>query len=106
MNRVIFPSKRLGETIIPNPSPFNFTSQLAVGETISSATVTASVYTGVDANPSAIISGSATISGAVVSQKITGGVLGVIYELLCAAVTSAGQTIQLAGYLAIIPDLP
>ena len=106
MNRVIFQPKRLGETIIPNPSPFNFTSQLAVGETINSATVTASVYTGVDANPSSIISGAATISGAIVSQKLTGGVVGVIYELLCAAVTNLGQTIQLAGYLAIIPDLP
>jgi hypothetical protein len=106
MNRVIFQPKRLGETIVPNPSPFNFISQLAQGETISTATVTASVYTGVDANPSAVISGSASISGTVVSQKLTGGVIGVIYEILCAAVTSLGQTIQLAGYLAVIPDLP
>lgn len=104
MNRVVIAPKRLGETIVLNP--WNFLSLLGVSETISSATVTASVYSGVDANPSAMISGSATISGAVVSQKIVGGVVGVIYELLCAAVTSAGQTLELAGYFAVIPDLP
>jgi flagellar biosynthesis protein FliR len=104
MNRVVIPPKRLGETVILNP--WNFISLLSVSETISSATVTATVYSGIDANPSAMISGSTTITGTVVSQKIVGGVVGVVYELLCAAVTSAGQTLQLAGYFAVIPDLP
>jgi hypothetical protein len=102
VNRVIFPGKRAGETIF---LLFDYTSQLAVGETISSAVVTASVYSGIDASPSSIISGSASISGPVVSQKITAGVLGVIYELLCAATTSTGEVIDLCGALAIIPDL-
>jgi hypothetical protein len=84
---------------------FDFTSRLAVGETISSATVTSVVYTGVDASPSAIISGSAAISGGLVTQLITAGVAGVIYELRCAAVTSLGQTANLSAYLAVIPDL-
>jgi hypothetical protein len=104
MNRVVIPPKRLGETVILNP--WNFISLLGVSETISSATVTATVYSGVDAAPGSMISGAATISGSVVSQKIVGGVVGVVYELLCAAVTSAGQTLQLAGYFAVIPDLP
>jgi flagellar biosynthesis protein FliR len=104
MNRVIIPPKRLGETVVLNT--FNFLSLLAVGETISSATVTATVYTGVDPSPSSMISGSATISGSIVSQKVAGGVLGVVYELLCSAVTSAGQTLLLAGYFAVVPDLP
>lgn len=84
---------------------FDFSSRLAAGETISTQTVTASVYSGVDASPSAIISGSASASGAVVTQKITAGTLGVIYELLCQITTSAGQTLDLAGYLAVIQDL-
>jgi hypothetical protein len=106
MTRIVLPSKRQGETVYVPPTGFNFVSQLAVGETIENATVTASVYTGVDANPSAIVSGAATINGTVVMQLITGGVLGVIYELLCKIVTSLGQTIEQSGYLAIIPDLP
>jgi len=84
---------------------FDFTSRLGTTETITSATVTATVYTGVDSSPSSIISGSASISGGIVTQLITAGVAGVIYEVKCAAVTSAGQTAQLSAYLAVIPDL-
>jgi len=84
---------------------FDFTSRLNVGETITASSVTATVYTGVDASPASIISGSSTISGSIVTQLIIAGVAGVIYELLCTAVTSAGQTLKLSAYLAVIPDL-
>jgi len=104
--RAIFDPKLLGET---KTYQADFTSDLALGETISIATFTATTYSGTDASPSSIISGSATISGAVVSQKITGGVLGVIYELLCTVITNAGQsssqTLLQSGFLAISPDL-
>lgn len=102
--RVILPSKEQGET--KNYNQFDFTSSLAVGEVIQSQVVTASVYSGTDANPQAIVSGAATVNGSVVSQLITAGVLGVIYEVLCKVTTSLGQTLQLSGYLAIIQDLP
>lgn len=84
---------------------FDFASLLAQGETISTQTVAATVYSGTDASPSSIISGSATASGTIVSQKITAGTLGVIYQLKCTITTSASQTLVLTGYLAIIPDL-
>lgn len=84
---------------------FDFSSLLAVGETISTQSVAATVYSGTDASPSSIISGSATASGAVVSQKITAGTVGVIYKLVCTITTSASQTLQLAGYLALVPDV-
>ena len=84
---------------------FDFTSDLAVGETISTQTVAASVYSGTDASPSALLSGSATSSGAKVSQKVTAGTVGVMYELLCTITTSAGQTIQKPAFLAVVPDL-
>lgn len=83
---------------------FDFTSNLAVAETISTQEVTATVYSGTDANPSAIISGSASASGAEVSQKITAGTLGVVYTLLCTITTSLGQTLTQAGYLAIVKE--
>lgn len=102
MSRVTFEGKLLGETV---KLTFDFLSRLAAGETILSAGCTASVYSGTDATPSAIISGSATASGSVVTQAIVGGTLGVTYELLCSAVTSAGQTLQLSGYLVVVPEL-
>lgn len=88
---------------------FDFLGDLAIGETLSTAAVTASVFSGTDASPSSLVSGSASISGTVVTQLLSalaGGVLGVVYELLCTVTTSAGQTLKQAGYLSVVPDLP
>lgn len=102
MSRVVFDAKLLGETV---SQVFDFTSRLAATETISSAAVAASVYSGTDSNPSAIVSGVATVSGQTVVQKVTAGLLGVTYQLKCTANTSTGQVLQLAGYLVVVPDL-
>lgn len=101
MSRVIFGGKLLGET---KSLSFDFTSQLAAGETISSATVTAAVYSGSDPTPSGLLYASPAISGAVVSQKVWAGVLGVTYCLLCSATTSTEQVLQLLGYLVVTPN--
>lgn len=101
MSRVTFDAKLLGET---QSLVFDFISRLAVGETISTQAVTATTYSGTDASPSAIISGSATASGTQVTQKVTGGTLGVTYLLLCVITTSAGQTLELSGFLTVVPD--
>lgn len=101
MSRVIFEGKLSGETVIET---FDFTSRLSTAETISTAAVTATVYSGTDASPSSIVSGSATISGQKVTQKITAGTLGVTYLLLCTITTSLSQTLLLSGYLVIVPN--
>lgn len=101
MSRVIFGGKLYGET---KNFVFDFASLIALGESISSASVSATVYSGVDSSPSALISGSASISGTQVTQKVTGGVLGVTYNLVCTAITSAGQTLSLAGFCTIVRD--
>lgn len=101
--RVIIPAKKLGESVI---LPFDFISKLSPGETLVSAVCSASVYTGVDPLPANLISGTATISGTIVNQLVTTGVLGVIYDVLARATTSLGQVLELSGYLAIVPDLP
>ena len=100
MSRVIFDGKLSGEIVT---LAFSFLSHLATGETISSAVTTATVYSGTDASPSSLISGAASISGSTVSQKVIGGTLGVTYILVCSAVTSLGQTLQISGYLVIVP---
>ena len=83
---------------------FDFTSRLTIAETISTAVVTATTYSGTDASPSAIVSGTATISGKTVTQAITAGTLGVTYLLKCTITTSLSQTLALVGYLVIVPD--
>jgi hypothetical protein len=100
--RIVLPPKLLGAS---QNVTFDFTSSLAVGETITSQSVTASVFSGTDPSPSSILSGVATSAGSVVTQLVTGGVAGTVYELLCTANTSASQTLQLSAYLAVIPDL-
>jgi hypothetical protein len=134
MSRLVFNGKRLDETVLVS---FNYASSLAVGETITSAVVTATVYSGTDPYPQGIVEGSASgyittdsgsalttegggvlllntttptippaINGSVVSQLITGGVVGCIYELACLVTTSLKQQLQLNGYFTVVPDLP
>lgn len=102
-SRQDFPPKLVGATL---SLVFDFISDLSPGETISTQTVAATVWSGTDGSPSAIISGSATASGSKVTQKVTAGVSGVIYQLLCTITTSLGQTLQSAGYLAIVTPVP
>lgn len=102
-SRQDFAPKLQGATI---SLTFEFLSELAATETISTQSVTCTVWSGVDASPSSMISGSASASGTQVTQKITGGVVGVVYYLLCTITTSAGQTLQQAGFLAVITNVP
>lgn len=81
---------------------WDFASQLAIGETLVGATVTASVFSGTDASPSSIISGADTISGSVVTQKIIDGTAGVQYYVDCAATTSLGQVLVLRSFLTVL----
>lgn len=100
--RVELPAKLAGTT---RDVKFDFSSLLASGETISTQSVTATVYSGTDASPSDLISGDASASGAIVTQSLAGGTAGVIYKLVCEITTSDSQTLQLVGYLAVVPDV-
>lgn len=101
MSRVTFEGKLLSETVVET---FDFTSRLTSAETISTAAVTSVVYSGTDASPSAIVSGAASISGKKVTQKVTGGLIGVTYLLKCTITTSLGQTLALSAYLVVVPE--
>lgn len=103
LSRADLPNKLAAATVSVT---FDFLSQLAQGETLSAAAVTCAVYSGTDANPSALVSGVATISGSQVTQKIAGGLLGVLYELTCSVTTSAGQTLKQTGLMGIVQGAP
>ncbi len=73
--------------IIPLTFPF---ATLLNGQTISSAVVAVTVYSGADGSPSAILSGAATVVGDKVRQNVTGGVLGVEYLIKVTVTTNTG----------------
>ena len=101
MSMVQFQPK--GTTEVKNLA-FDFISQLAVGETISTKAVVATTYSGVDASPSNVINSAASSSGTIVTQSVKAGVAGVIYKLVCTITTSASQTLTITGYLPVILD--
>ena len=80
---------------------FDFVAMLASGETISTAVCTVVVMDGVDASPSSIISGTATISNTQVSQRIINGVADVTYRLIMTITTSASNTFVGIGDLRV-----
>jgi hypothetical protein len=84
---------------------FNYSPILAVGETILTAACTVQVKDGTDPNPSAIKIGSPAISGAVVVQRISGGLSGVIYRLEMTVTTSLTNTYTLVGDLSVYTPL-
>ena len=104
MSRIVFPPI-LSAAVVP--LVWDYTSRLqtagGVTDTLSSATVSVAVYSGTDPTPSAILSGSATVSGNLVTQKVTGGVVGTTYLLTCSAATTQSAASILTALLTIIP---
>jgi hypothetical protein len=100
---VVLPTIQPTEIVQLPPNGFDFTSRLAAGETLTGVpTVTVTVYSGTDPNPSAVKSGAASISGNTVVQKFTGGLAGVIYSVVAACSTSLGQSLQQWAYLVVV----
>ena len=94
-----FDPKRVDEDAVRG---FDFTDQLASGETlVSAATWVVTTARGTDALPQNILSGAPTISGAIVSQKIVDGGPLVTYLLQCGVTTSLGQVLHGLGYLTV-----
>ena len=100
MSRAQLPSKY--STDVMNVV-FDYTSQLAIGETISTKTCTCTVTSGVDNSPGNVLNGAATSSGNAVTQSVKGGVTGVLYNIQCVITTSASQTLTMQGTLAVLP---
>ena len=79
---------------------------MSPGETISTVTLSASVYSGLDPNPGNLVTAANYIlNGTQVNPLINEGLLGVIYEVSCTVLTSLSQTLKQSAFLAIIPDL-
>ena len=94
----MFSEKDPGETA---SYAMDFSPTLASGETISSSSVGVSTYSGTDASPSALLSGSSGVTGSLVQQALTGGSDGVTYRVRFVATTSASRVLVACGYLPV-----
>ncbi len=93
--------KYIGETITVS---FNFKDRMLFGATLSSASTTSTVASGVDDVASSMILGSAAISGSIVTQKIRLGMGGVCYALTCNAIDSNGNSYAIQRNLAVLTN--
>jgi hypothetical protein len=87
----------------------DFADELAPGETLESATTSATVLSGNDPAP-AIIASTTVINNqggvATVAQvKVQAGVLGTLYQVIVSGVTSLGNVITKTASLLIKPPL-
>jgi hypothetical protein len=102
MTRVVLvPAKRSDATV---PVEFPFADQLEFGETIAGQVVTCQVFTGDDSAPENVLSGPPTLSDTTVSQIVTGGVPGVIYQLVAIVTTSNSNMYTKGARLAIVDE--
>ena len=90
-------------TDIPGSVVFSFAVDLDSEETLLSASVVSTVYSGTDPSPQDMIYSGATIAEGNVTQIIVGGVEGVTYLLTCTVITSNYHTLTREGYLTISP---
>lgn len=82
---------------------FDFLSRMTAGETVTTAAVSSTVWSGVDP-VSNLVSGIASVSNNVVSQLITGGLPGVIYKITCSVRTSNNNILINEAKLAVLSD--
>lgn len=81
---------------------FAYGAALEPGETIASADLAVTLKQGTDALPSAILDGAALLlAGGRVMQRIQGGADGASYLVRCAATTSTGRILLLAGVVPV-----
>jgi hypothetical protein len=96
---VILPSKRSDATV---PVTFEFADQLEFGEAITDVGASVEVFSGTDPIPNAILADLPTISGTKVTQVITAGVVGVIYQITVVIGTDQDHIYTKDGKLAIV----
>jgi len=80
---------------------FDFSQVLQSGEIINSATSSILVMSGTDPNPTAMLIGGVSVTGAKANQRVAGGISDVTYRLVVTALTSYGNTYTAVGDLPV-----
>jgi hypothetical protein len=99
--RVVLLSKKVSET---KPVTVDFLSRIPVSDGIRAASCSCSVYTGLDPAAASMVSGPAAISGTKVTQLLSAGVAGVLYQLKVQVTTYSFNTIIISGYFIVKAD--
>ena len=99
MNRITWEAKYADST---KSYVFDFTSQLGIGETISTAVLSAASFSA--ASGATITLGTRVISGPRVSVPVSAGTEGAVFLVRCEITTSDGQTLVQVAYLPVIPE--
>lgn len=99
----VIAAKRKGEII---PVVLDFSPLLHSGETLieASGSVGATVYSGRDSNPAAILLGLPLYAPTKITQRVQEGVIGILYRLSASYETSAGRQLSISALLALLPD--
>jgi len=92
-------SKLVGETVTMY---FNFSDQAPFGETLSTPVCTSVVISGTDDAPEDMIFGAAVIEDTYVSQQVTLGLPGVIYNIICTVQGESSHVYQVKTCLAVL----
>ena len=102
MNQIIFDAKAVQEL---QPYTVNFSDRLQFGESINGASVSITVFAGTDPSPSSMISGTATYDSlGNVTQVLTGGLAGVVYNVTYIVTGTASHNYVKVGQLAVIAN--
>ena len=80
---------------------FGMPGWLEPGETLTGVVFSMLVVSGVDANPSAMLSGAGQVSGTDVLQRVLGGIDGVTYRLRAVVTTSNPHTLVVSALLPV-----
>jgi hypothetical protein len=84
---------------------WDFISMLSPGETISSATLSAVLYSGLTDDATTLFFGSPATSGSIVTQTLTGGTPGQVYLLKCDVTASSGNEYTIFSLLSVLSSL-
>lgn len=79
-------------------------SRLVQGESFTTVASAMSVEVGEDANPGLMLDGSPQLNDTLVSQRVKGGLPGVIYKLALSARTDANNIYINETKIAVLPD--
>ncbi len=101
MSLVTTPAKTVAEKTLIG---FDFASKLSIGEALTAASCAIEVWSGIDASPSSVLSGTPTVSGTKAYQTVVGGISGCLYKITCVGTTSAPNNPVLMTILAVVQD--
>jgi hypothetical protein len=82
---------------------WDFISLMAIGETVSTATLQISLVSGTVDDSASILNGPAVPDGQRVLQSLKGGTAGQTYEIRCKVQSNLANSYTLASFLAVVP---